>query len=126
MGGKTGEIQIVGSARELIYKYVNHQAGTTKASTRIVLFIVQMMMMMMYNIFSFRLLIGVPDHSTVQYSESSREVHKMIIVTIVRWEVVTFLRTYVSSYIRMWPTRLFYEGYNNSEMCTFLLFFYIR
>ena len=64
MGGKTGEIQIVGSEREL-YKYVNHQAGTTKASTRIVLFIVQMMM---YNIFSFRLLIGVPDHSTVQYS----------------------------------------------------------
>ena len=35
MGGNTGEIQI-GSEREL-YKYVNHQAGTTKASTRIVL-----------------------------------------------------------------------------------------
>ena len=35
MGGNTGEIQI-GSEREL-YKYINHQAGTTKVSTRIVL-----------------------------------------------------------------------------------------
>ena len=51
-----------------------------------------MMMMMMYNIV--RLLIGVPDHSTVQYSESCREVQKLIgfIVIIVRWEVVAFLR----------------------------------
>ena len=32
MGGNTGEIQI-GSEREL-YRYMNHQAGTTKASTR--------------------------------------------------------------------------------------------
>ena len=36
MGGKTGEIQI-GSDREL-YKYVNHQAETTKASTRIIVY----------------------------------------------------------------------------------------
>ena len=35
MGGNTGEIQI-GSEMEL-YKYVNNKAGTTKASTRIVL-----------------------------------------------------------------------------------------
>ena len=54
MGGNTGEIQI-GSDRELC-KYVNHQAGTTKASTRIIL-------VQMYNIF--RLIIGVPDYSTV-------------------------------------------------------------
>ena len=54
MGGNKGEIQI-GSEREL-YKYINHQAGTTKASTRI-------MLVHMYNIF--RLLsIGVPDYSS--------------------------------------------------------------
>ena len=36
MGGNTGEIEI-GSEREL-YKYIiNHQAGTTKASTRMIL-----------------------------------------------------------------------------------------
>ena len=36
MGGNTtGEIEI-GSERGL-YKYINHQAGTTKASTRIIL-----------------------------------------------------------------------------------------
>ena len=58
MGGNTGEIQI-GSEREL-YKYVNHQAGTTKASTRII-------SVHMYKIF--RLSIGFPDHS----SESCRE-----------------------------------------------------
>ena len=34
MGGNTGEIQIR-SERELYNKYINHQAGTTKASTRI-------------------------------------------------------------------------------------------
>ena len=60
MGGNTGEIQI-GSEREL-YTYVN-QAG---ASTRIIL-------VQMYNIF--RLLIGVPDHSS---SESCREGQKLI------------------------------------------------
>ena len=65
MGGNTGEIQI-GSERELPYKYVvSHQAGTTKASTRIIL-------VQMYNIF--RLLIRVPDHS----SESCREEQQMI------------------------------------------------
>ena len=53
MGGNTGEIQIE-SKREL-YKYINHQAGTTKASTRMIL-------VQMYNIF--RLLIGVPDYSS--------------------------------------------------------------
>ena len=52
MGGNTGEVQI-GSEREL-YQYINHQAGTTKASTRIIF-------IQMYNIF--RLLIGVPDYS---------------------------------------------------------------
>ena len=52
MGGNTGEIQL-GSEREL-YQYINHQAGTTKASTRIIF-------IQMYNIF--RLLTGVPDYS---------------------------------------------------------------
>ena len=52
MGGNTGEIQL-GSEREL-YKYIN-QAGTTKASIRIIL-------VQMYNIF--RLLIGVPDYGS--------------------------------------------------------------
>ena len=64
MGGNTGEIQI-GSEREL-YKYVNHQAGATKASTRIIL------VQQMYN--TFRMLIGVPNHS----SESCREEQKLI------------------------------------------------
>ena len=63
MGGNTGEIQI-GSEREL-YKYINHQAGTTIASTRIIL-------VQMYNIF--RLLIGVPDYS----SEVIREKQKLV------------------------------------------------
>ena len=57
MGGNTEEIEI-GSEREL-YKYINHQAGITKASTKIIL-------VQMYNIF--RLLIGVPGYS----SESNR------------------------------------------------------
>ena len=52
MEGNTGEIQ-KGSEREL-YKHINHHAGTTKASTSIIL-------VQMYNIF--RLLIGVPDYS---------------------------------------------------------------
>ena len=70
MGGNTGEIQI-GSERELYNKYINHQAGTTKASTRIIL-------VQMYNIF--RLLIGVPDYS----SEVIREKQKLVgfIVTL--------------------------------------------
>ena len=64
MGGNTtGEIEI-GSERGL-YKYIN-QAGTTKASTR-------MMLVQMYNIF--RLLIGVPDYSS---SESYGEKQKLI------------------------------------------------
>ena len=63
MEGNTGEIKI-GSERGL-YKYINHQAGTTKASTRIIL-------VQMYNIF--RLIIGVPDYS----SESYREEQKLI------------------------------------------------
>ena len=55
MGGNTGDIQL-GSEREL-YKYIiNHQAGTTKASTRIIL------VQIMYDIF--RLLIGVPSYSS--------------------------------------------------------------
>ena len=43
MRGNTGEIQI-GSEREL-YKYINQQAGTTKASPKT-------MLVQMYNIFS--------------------------------------------------------------------------
>ena len=66
MGGNTGEIQI-GSERELYNKYINHQAGETKASTRIIVLV-----QMMYNIF--RLLIGVPGYS----SESYREKQKLI------------------------------------------------
>ena len=61
MGGNTGDIQI-GSEREL-YKYINHRARTTKASTRIIL-------IQMYNIF--RLLIGVPDYSSSSPEWSSR------------------------------------------------------
>ena len=60
----TGEIEI-GSERGL-YKYINHQAGTTKASTRMIL-------VQMYNIF--RLLIGVPDYSS---SESYGEKQTLI------------------------------------------------
>ena len=59
MGGNTGEIQI-GSDREL-YQYINHQAGTTKASTIIIL-------IHMYIIF--RLLLGVPDYSSESYREN--------------------------------------------------------
>ena len=69
MGGSIiiGEIQLR-SEREL-YKYIiNHQAGTTKASTRIIL-------VQMYNIL-FRLLRGVPDYSSS--SESYREKQKLI------------------------------------------------
>ena len=54
MGGNTGEIQI-GSERELYEYIINHQAGTTKASTRIIL-------VQKHNIF--RLLTGVPDYSS--------------------------------------------------------------
>ena len=65
MGGNTtGEIEI-GSDRGL-YKYINHPAGTTKASTRIIL-------LQMYNIFG--LFIGVPDYSS---SKSYREEQKLI------------------------------------------------
>ena len=65
MGGNTtGKIEI-GSERGL-YKYINHQAGTTKASTRMIL-------VQMYNIF--RLLIRVPDYSS---SESHGEKQKLI------------------------------------------------
>ena len=55
MGANTGEIQL-GSERELYYKYINNQAGTAKASTRVIL------VHNMYNIF--RLLIGIPDYSS--------------------------------------------------------------
>ena len=66
MGGNTtGEIEI-GSDRGL-YKYINHQAGTTKASTRMIL-------LQMYNIF--RVFMGVPDYSSS--SESYREKQKLI------------------------------------------------
>ena len=70
MGGNTGEIQI-GSEREL-YKYINHQAGTTKArSTRILL-------IQMYKIF--RLLIGVPDYSSESYREKQKLIGFIVII----------------------------------------------
>ena len=62
MGGNKGEIQIVGSEREL-YKYINHQARTTEASTRIIL-------VHMYSIF--RLLVGVPDYSSESYKRRTK------------------------------------------------------
>ena len=65
MGGNAkGEIEI-GSERGL-YKHINHQAGTTNASTRMIL-------VQMYNIF--RLFIGVPDYSS---SESYKGKEKLI------------------------------------------------
>ena len=54
MEGNKGETQIE-SEREL-YKYINHQAGTTKASTRNIL-------VHMYSIFRL-LLLGVSDYSS--------------------------------------------------------------
>ena len=63
MEGNTGEIQI-GSEREL-YKYINHQAGTTKACTSIIILV------QMYNIFR----LGVPDYSS---SEVIREKQKLV------------------------------------------------
>ena len=66
MGGNTAGGIEIGSERGL-YKYISHQAGTTKASTRMIL-------IQMYNIF--RLFIGVPDYSSS--SESYREKRKLI------------------------------------------------
>ena len=66
MGGNTTREIEIGSERGL-YKYINHQAGTTKASTRMILLV------QMYNIF--RLLVGVPDYSS---SESYGEKQKLI------------------------------------------------
>ena len=71
MGGNTGEIEI-GSERGL-YKYINHQAGTTKkASTRIIL-------VQMYNIF--RLLIVVPDYSSESYREKQKLIEFIVIIS---------------------------------------------
>ena len=72
MGGNAkGEIEI-GSERGL-YKYINHQAGTTKASTRIIL-------VQMYNIF--RLLVGVPDYSSSQsYGEKQKSIGLIVIIS---------------------------------------------
>ena len=70
MGGNTGEIQL-GSEREL-YQYINHQAGTTKASTKIIL-------IQMYNIF--RLLIGVPDYSSESYREKQKLIGFIVIIS---------------------------------------------
>ena len=67
MGGNTEEVQI-GSERELYNKYNNHQAGTTKATTRLIL-------IQMYNNIFRLLLVGVPDYSS---SESYREKQKLI------------------------------------------------
>ena len=55
-----------------LYKYVNHQAGTTKASTRIIL-------VQMYHIF--RLLIRVPDHSSESYREEQILVGFIVIIS---------------------------------------------
>ena len=55
MGGNAGELQL-GSERELYnMSNINHHAGTTKASIKIIL-------IQVYNIF--RLLIGVPNYSS--------------------------------------------------------------
>ena len=70
MGGNTGKIEI-GSEREL-YKCINHQAGTTKASTRMIL-------VQMYNIF--RLSIGVPDYSNEAYREKQKLIEFMVIIS---------------------------------------------
>ena len=70
MGGNTGEIEI-GSERGL-YKYINHQAGTTKASTRIIL-------VQMYNIFG--LLIGVPDDSSESYRKEQKLIGFFVIIS---------------------------------------------
>ena len=70
MGGNTREIQI-GSGREL-YQYIDHQAGTTKASTRIIF-------IQMYNIF--RLLIGVPDCGSESYREKEKLIGFIVIIS---------------------------------------------
>ena len=72
MGGSTtGEIEI-GSEGGL-YKYINHQAGTTKASTRMIL-------VHMYNIF--RLLIGVPDYSSSEsYGGKQKLIGSIVIIS---------------------------------------------
>ena len=73
MGGNTtGEIEI-GSERGL-YKYINHQAGTTKAGT-------SMILVQMYNIF--RLLIGVPDYSSSSgsYGEKQKLIGFIVIIS---------------------------------------------
>ena len=51
--------------------YINHQAGTTKASTTI-------MLIQMYNIF--RLLIGVPDYSSESYREKQNSIGFIVII----------------------------------------------
>ena len=70
MGGNTREIEI-GSERGL-YKYINHQAGTTKASIRTIL-------VQIYNIF--RLLIEVPDYSSESYREKQKLIGFIVIIS---------------------------------------------
>ena len=70
MGGNTSEIEI-GSERGL-YKYIYHQARTTKARTIIIL-------VQMYNIF--RLLIGVPDYSSESYREKQKMIGFIVIIS---------------------------------------------
>ena len=73
MGGNTGEIQIGSSSERELYEYIiNHQAGTTKASTRIIL-------VQMHNIF--RLLTGFPDYNGS--SESYRQKQKLEFIVII-------------------------------------------
>ena len=70
MGGNTGEIEI-GSERGP-YKYIHHQAGTTKAGTRIIL-------VQIYNIF--RLLIEVPDYGSESYREKQKLIGFIVIIS---------------------------------------------
>ena len=71
MGGNTGEIQI-GSEREL-YQYINHQAGTTKARTIIIL-------IQMYNIFRL-IILGVPDYSSESYRDKQKLIGFIVIIS---------------------------------------------
>ena len=56
------------------YKYINHQAGTTKASTINMIILIQM-----YNIF--RLLIGVPDYSSESYRDKQKLIGFIVIIS---------------------------------------------
>ena len=67
MGGNTGKIEI-GSERGL-YKYIHHQARTTKASNINII------------IYIFRLLVGVPDYSSESYREKQKMIGFIVIIS---------------------------------------------